>query len=213
MALTFYLLRHGQTASSRDNVFCGSGLDPDLTPDGSEMAAQFANAFANIPWKGIFASPLRRATATAAAIASATGITPVIRAELREISYGAWEGKSVEAVDREFPDAHSRWLEDPAWNAPTGGETATALATRVLGFIEEVRRDFPDGNVLAVSHKATIRVALCGLLGIEVGQHRYRLGCPVGSLSIVEFGVHGALLQRLADRSHMDPRLRDLPGT
>ena len=70
-----------------------------------------------------------------------------------------------------------------------------------------------DGNVLVVSHKASIRVALCALLGVDVGRFRYRFGCPVGSVSIVEFGAHGPLAEAVADRSHLDARLRALEGT
>ncbi len=213
MTLTLYFLRHGQTASSRDNVFCGAGLDSELTPDGQKMAEEFAAAFGQVPWKAIYSGPLRRAIETGKPISDATGITLEIRNELTEINYGAWEGKSVELVDRDFHDDHTRWLEDPAWNAPTGGETATSLAGRVLGFVADVTRRFTDGNVLAVSHKATIRAALCGLLGIELGGLRYRLGCPVGSLSVVEFAAHGPLLHRLGDQAHLDSRLRELPGT
>ena len=36
---------------------------------------------------------------------------------------------------------------------------------------------------------------------------------PVGSVSVVEFGSHGPLVKALADRSHLDERLRNLPGT
>jgi broad specificity phosphatase PhoE len=54
---------------------------------------------------------------------------------------------------------------------------------------------------------------VCSLLGIDVGRFRYRFGCPVGSVSIIEFGTHGPLLQALADRLHLDERLRTLPGT
>ena len=213
MSLFLYLLRHGQTANSRDNVFCGAGLDPDLTPDGYAMAEAFAAAYQTIQWNAIYAGPLKRTIETARPICKATGIPFDIRGELKEISYGEWEGKSAEAVDREFHDDYTRWVADPAWNPPTGGETAIAIASRMLSFIEDVTRHFPAGNVLAISHKATIRVALCGLLGIDVGRFRYRLGCPVGSVSVVEFGAHGPLLHRLADRAHMDLRMRDLPGT
>lgn len=213
MTLTLYFLRHGQTASSRDNVFCGAGLDPELTPEGYKMAEEFATVYSHTPWKAIYTGPLRRTIDAATPIAQAAGIPLQVRDELKEINYGAWEGKTVEQVDREYHDDHTRWLADPAWNAPTGGETAIALATRALNFVEDVARNFTDGNVLAVSHKATIRVALCGLLGIDVGRYRYRLGCPVGSLSVVEFAAHGPMLHRLADRAHLDSRLRELPGT
>ena len=39
------------------------------------------------------------------------------------------------------------------------------------------------------------------------------LVCPVGSVSVVEFTVHGPLLKALADRSHLSEQLRSLPGT
>lgn len=213
MTLTLYFLRHGQTASSRDNVFCGAGLDPDLTPEGYEMAQAFAAAYSHVAWTAIYAGPLRRTIEAATPISRATGIPLQVRDELTEIRYGAWEGKTVEQVDQEYHDDHVRWLADPAWNAPTGGETAIALESRVLSLVEDVTRQFTDGKVLAVSHKATIRVAVCGLLGIDVGRYRYRLGCPVGSLTVVEFATHGPLLHQLADRAYLDPQLRDLPGT
>jgi len=39
------------------------------------------------------------------------------------------------------------------------------------------------------------------------------LSCPVGSVTIVEFGESGPLLKVLADRMHLSERLRHLPGT
>ena len=64
-----------------------------------------------------------------------------------------------------------------------------------------------------VSHKATIRIILCSLLGIDVGRFRYRLVCPVGSVSNVEFTPDGPMLKALADRSHLTEGLRSLRGT
>src|SRR5205085_4940998 len=116
-------------------------------------------------------------------------------------------------VDRDYHDDYIRWTADPAWYPPTGGETAVTIAGRVLPVIEEIKAAHKDGNVLAVSHKATIRITLCSLLGIDVGRFRYRLGCPVGSVSVVEFGAQGPLLKALADRAHLNERLRQLPGT
>ena len=136
-----------------------------------------------------------------------------LRDDLKEIGYGDWEGKTVAEVERDYHDDYIRWSADPAWHAPTNGEPAIAIAHRGLRVIEEIKARFDDGNILLVSHKATIRILLCSLLGIDVGRFRYRFGCPVGSVSVVEFGAHGPLLHALADRSHFDARLRDLPGT
>lgn len=212
MPLNIYFLRHGQTASSRSNLFCGS-IDPGLTPDGEEMAAVFAQAYASTPWAAIYCSPKERAILTAEPIANQLGIELQLRDGLQEIDYGTWEGKDIATVDREYHDDYLRWLADPGWNAPTGGESAMTIAARAIAVLEEISQKYPDGNVLVVSHKATIRILLCSLLGIDAGRFRYRLGMPVGSVSIVEFGEYGPLLKVLADRSHLTERLRALPGT
>lgn len=213
MSLKLYFLRHGQTSSSRDNVFCGSGLNPDLTPEGAQMAQQFADFHAATPWQAIYASPLKRALQTADPIRQKTALEVQVRDDLKEIAYGAWEGKTVAQVDAQFHDDHLRWTADPAWNAPTGGETAIVIARRGLQVVEEIRANISDGDVLIVSHKATIRIILCSLLGVDVGRYRFRLGCPVGSVSVVEFGENGPLLRTLANREHLSKDLRELPGT
>jgi broad specificity phosphatase PhoE len=213
MSLTIHLLRHGQTALSREDVFCGSGLDPELTPDGLQMAQAFASAYRSTPWRAIYTSNLQRARVSAKPISEEVGIELQVRADLNEIAYGKWEGQTRDSVARDYHDDYISWLADPAWHAPTGGEPAIVVATRSLHVIDEIKQKFADGNVLIVSHKATIRIILCSLLGIDVGRFRYRLGCPVGSLSRVEFTLEGPLLHSLADRSHLSESLKTLPGT
>ncbi|ARV62253.1 histidine phosphatase family protein [Nostocales cyanobacterium HT-58-2] len=212
MSLTLYFLRHGQTECSRNNLFCG-WIDPELTPDGLEMAEAFAAAYESTPWTAIFCSPMKRTIATAKPLYEKISMQPELRDGLKEINYGKWEGKTPETVNQEFHDDYISWLADPAWHAPTGGERAIAIASRATRVIEEIKHRYSSGHVLIVSHKATIRIVLCSLLGIDVGRFRYRLGCPVGSVSVVEFSSHGPLLKALADCTHLDERLRNLPGT
>jgi broad specificity phosphatase PhoE len=213
MTLTLYFLRHGQTALSRDDVFCGSGLDPELTAEGLQMAEAFAAAYSSKPWRAIYSSSLQRGITTARPLSDRLGIAVQPRPDLNEIGYGRWEGKSRETVTRDYHDDYVSWLADPAWHAPTSGEQAIAVGMRSLRAIDEIKQQCPDGEVLVVSHKATIRIMLCGLLGIDVGRFRYRLACPVSSVSVVELSGEGPLLHSLADRSHLSAGLRALPGT
>ncbi len=213
MSLQIYLLRHGQTLFSREGAFCGAGLDPELTPDGAAMAHSFAKAYQSTPWRAVYASPLRRTVATAQPLCDAIGAKMELRDDLMEIRYGKWEGKSMTAVNQEFHDDYLRWSADAACNAPTAGETAVDIENRALRVIQEIKQRFDDGNILLVSHKATIRIILCSLLGIDIGRFRYRLDCPVGSVSVIEFTPEGPLLHALADRAHLDARLRSAPGT
>jgi broad specificity phosphatase PhoE len=74
--------------------------------------------------------------------------------------------------------------------------------------IAEIQKNYATGNVLVVSHKATIRIMLCGLLGIDLGRYRDRIEMLAGSVSIVKCDLRGPLLQVLGDRAYMGERLR-----
>ena len=98
MGLIIYFLRHGQTALSRQDVFCGSGLDPELTPEGMEMAHAFAKAYRQAEWHAVYSSGLRRSITTAQPLCDALEINLQVRAELNEIAYGRWEGLTKEHI-------------------------------------------------------------------------------------------------------------------
>lgn len=212
MGLTLYFLRHGETLASQTGGYCGI-LDVDLTPEGYQMAEDFAAAYKSLPWAAVFCSPLHRSAATARPLCAAVGLEIQLRDGLKEISYGQWEGKTPEEVSRQFHDEYVRWLADPGWNAPTGGERGVDVARRSSVVLEEIERTYPSGNVLVVSHKATARIMLCSLLGIDVGRYRDRISMPVAALSIVEMTEQGPLLRVLGDRTHLRESLRLRPGT
>lgn len=177
------------------------------------MAQAFADCYRSESWNAIYCSALKRTIETARPLCDARRIPLQMRAELNEIGYGKWEGQTKDAVEQTYHDDYLEWLADPAWHAPTGGELAVAVARRSLEAIDLIKREHEDGKVLVVSHKATIRILLCSLLGVDVGRFRYRFACPVASLSVVEFSLTGPMLQTLADRSHLPDSLRNLPGT
>jgi probable phosphoglycerate mutase len=87
------------------------------------------------------------------------------------------------------------------------------IASRASLVISEIEEKYTTGNVLVVSHKATIRIILCSLLGIDLGRYRDRINALAASVSIVKFDVHGPLLEVLGDRYHLNEDLRSLPGT
>ncbi len=207
-----YLLRHGETSASRTDQFCGN-LDPELTEEGAEMARLFAEAHRETAWEAAYVSPMSRTQATARPFCEAVGLGMQLRDGLREIAYGDWEGRTRDEVRERFGDDYARWEMEPAWNAPTGGETAVQVASRASAVVTEILSTHTDGNVLIVSHKATLRLILCSLLGIDLGRYRDRIAAPVASVSVVKFGEYGPQLTLLGDRSHLSDELRSLPGT
>lgn len=212
MSLKIYFLRHGETTYSETGAYCGE-LDAELTPEGAEMAQAFADAYRRTPWAAVYVSPKKRTIATAKPLCDALGLEMQQRSGLEEIHYGKWEDHSVEYVKQNYWDDYVHWLAEPAWNAPTGGETSVEIATRAAQVVTEIREKYATGNVLVVSHKATIRVLLCSLLGIDLGRYRDRIEMLAGGVSVVKFDLHGPLLQELGNRAYMSETLRARAGT
>ncbi|MGY6216706.1 histidine phosphatase family protein [Methylolobus aquaticus] len=212
MGLSLYLLRHGETEASFAGSFCGR-LDPDLTPAGHQMAEDFAHAYRNHPFEAVYVSPLLRTRKTARPLCDAVGAAMHLRDGLRELDFGDWEGKTPDQVNQDHAVDYLHWLADAGWNAPTGGERGIDVTRRVLAVVDEIQREHPTGDVLVVSHKATIRLLICALLGIDIGGYRDRIGITVASLAVVEFHDNGPRLALLGDRSHLHQSLRNRPGT
>ena len=206
MSLTLYFLRHGETIYSKTGGYCGD-LDPELISEGAQMARAFADAHRSTAWTSVYASPMKRTVATAKPLCDALGLEMQLRDGLKEIRYGKWEDKSVDFVKEHYWEDYIRWLAEPAWNAPTGGETSVEISSRASLVIAEIQEKYATSNVLVVSQKATIRILLCGLLGIDLGRYRDRIEMLAGSVSILKFDVHGPLLQVLGSRTYMGETL------
>ncbi len=212
MSLRIYFLRHGETTYSQKGKFCGA-IDPELTAEGLLMAQAFADAYATLAWQAVYVSPMKRAVATAKPLCEILGLSMQVREGLSEIRYGAWEDRELQDVKLQHEQDYLRWLAEPAWNPPTSGETGVQVANRAMPIVTEIESQFSDGNVLVVSHKATIRIMLCSLLGIDLGRYRDRIDAPAASVSVIEFANYGPKLEILGDRSYMPSALRERSGT
>lgn len=212
MSLTLYFLRHGETEYSLTGSYCGI-TDAELTSQGEEMAKEFADAYKSIPWKAVYVSPMKRTIATAKPLCDAIGLTMEMREGLKEMNYGKWEDKSRDWVKVNYLENYINWMTEPAWNRPFEGETAIEIASRASLVISEIEEKYKEGNVLVVSHKATIRIIICNLLGIDLGRYRDRIDMSAGSVSKIKFDVHGPLLQVLGDRAYMNETLQKRIGT
>ena len=210
--MIIYLVRHGQTDGSREGRYCGA-IDIPLNATGLAMAEALASFYAGEPWAAIYASPLQRARQTAEPLCKRTGLPLQVEAGLREIEYGEWEGVLPEEARARDPKLFADWEADPGDVAPPGGESGRQIAARAVAALEHIRARHPDGQVLAVAHKATIRVLVCALMGIDVSLFRARIAQPVGCVTVVEFKKSGPMLKKLGDNCHLPPELRKEEGT
>jgi alpha-ribazole phosphatase len=200
--LTLHMVRHGDTSQAAEGIFSGD-LDPPLTVSGLAQAERVGVLARSLGVTALYCSPKQRARLTADPVARACGLRPVVDEGLREIAYGSWEGRTESEVKQSEPEAFDAWRTDPSLVAPPGGETAFAIAARALPVVLRARRENPQGRVMLVSHKATIRVIVVALLGMPLGRFRSHVACPTASITSFEFGERGPMLVRVGDVHHL----------
>jgi probable phosphoglycerate mutase len=150
------LIRHGQTI---DNVKGEIGTvvpGPGLTELGRQQAAAVPAALVAESIDAIAVSTMRRTQETAAPLAAALGLDPVVLEGLQEISAGDLEGRS----DRESVTTYMRtllsWWTDIDARIP-GGENGAEFVERYSAAVASLWAAHPEGTVAVFSHGAAIR--------------------------------------------------------
>ena len=211
-ATRIYLVRHGATQLTAEDRFSGA-VGVDLSDDGRWQAARLGERLQRQGVDAMYASPLSRTIETANIIGGRCGLTPTTVDGLREISHGRWEGLTRREVEERFPEEYASWEEDPFTFAPEGGESGVAVLARALPAVREIVTKHPGQRVLVVSHKATIRILLSSLLGIDARGYRDRLDQAPACLNVLDFrdAAH-ARLMLFNDTSHYADQPREALG-
>jgi probable phosphoglycerate mutase len=197
-----FLIRHGATILSAEDRFAGA-TDVPLSDEGRQQASRLAVRLQGEPITAVYASTMGRTIETARILAEPHGLEVQQREGLREISHGHWEQMTREEVDEKYPQEAEEWDKDPYTFAPAGGESGLAVTARALPALIELVRAHPGGNILVVSHKATIRLLLSSLLGFDPRRYRDNLDQSPAALNIVDFrDMTRARLTLFNDTSH-----------
>jgi ribonuclease H / adenosylcobalamin/alpha-ribazole phosphatase len=198
---TLLLVRHGNTPLSGLR-YSGRG-DPALTAEGEAQARAVAARLAKAgELAAVVSSPLRRAHATAAAIATAAGVDVAVDDGLVEADFGRWDGLTFAEVRGTWPAEHSAWLADSA-QAPPGGESLDQVARRVRKVRDRLLATYPARTVAVVSHVTPIKLLVCSALGAPPSAV-FRIHLDTASLSTVDWYPDGPAVVRLVnDTGHL----------
>jgi probable phosphoglycerate mutase len=185
-ATRLYLVRHGATQLTAEDRFSGA-VGVELSEEGRWQAARLGERLRHDGLTALYCSPFSRTVETARIIAGPCALAIEIRDGLREISHGRWEGLTRSEVEARHPDEYAAWEEDPFTFAPEGGESGVAVLARALPVVREIVTRHPGEHVLVVSHKATIRLVLSSLLGVDPRGYRDRLDQAPACVNVLDF--------------------------
>jgi alpha-ribazole phosphatase/probable phosphoglycerate mutase len=190
------LIRHGEP-SEDSHGRCYGALDLELSPAGREQAELLAAALAPTPLAAIYASPRRRTLDTAAPLAAAHGLRPIVDARLSEIDFGDFEGRSYEEIERSYPDSYQQWMATPTLVRFPGGESFADLRERVLAALAEIRARHASETVAIFSHGGVLRTILAACLEMPA-EAVFRLEQSYAAISVVDW-VEGLPIVRLVN--------------
>lgn len=195
-------IRHGETNWNREFRLQGSS-DVELNVEGRRQANCLAAHFQAKPDK-IYTSSLKRAQMFSAPLASRFGLVPTVLAELREMSFGHWEGLRYADMDYEMQSLFEKWCTDPVSICPPGGETGASLAHRVQKAIKIIMAEMAAADTaILITHGGVIRVAVAMLMGM-VPAAAARLQIDTGSVTVLEYLTDHWRLVRLNDTCHLE---------
>jgi broad specificity phosphatase PhoE len=164
------LVRHGETIANHEQRWYGA-LDAPLTERGKlqvqATGVHFGARQTEKPADLIYVSPLSRARNTAAAIADALGIEPIVEDGLREFSIGDWEGRTYrDLIDNER--LWQRWAQDPTF-APPNGESPVSFGKRVTETVQQITAQNSGKRLVIVTHGGVIGCLLDLWIGERTG--------------------------------------------
>ena len=153
------LARHGRTADNAPPQRIQGSRDPRLDDVGRRQAVELAAAVEPYGIAALWTSRLLRARETAAIVGDALGLEPRVDERLAESHRGSWEGRLIEEVQREEPEAWAAWLRaGAAFRFPGGGESLAEHQERVLAALADVAAG--PLPALVICHGGTIRAAI-----------------------------------------------------
>lgn len=159
---TIYLVRHGEYENP-DYVFPGRSLTGfPLSTRGKKQVKQLAAYFSGKPTVALYSSPVPRCKQTAEILSQALKLPVNHDDQLLEVRTMA-EGMSMTLFD----ETNGELSYTPKYQAK-GAESMQALADRMVGFVEEKRKEHEGKAVLIVTHGDPMRFCVMKYLGLSI---------------------------------------------
>lgn len=162
---TIVIVRHGETDWNKAGRLQGHE-DILLNEQGRWQAKRCGDYLRDTTWDVIVSSPLQRALETAKIIRqSVRDHVPLMQMpQFMERNYGLASGLTMNECQILYP--HGEYPEAEVWED---------LRSRAMKGLEELRGQYPDGNILLVAHGGIINAILATISGGEIGTGKTRL--------------------------------------
>jgi broad specificity phosphatase PhoE len=200
---SIYLVRHGQTAWNKEEIFRGRS-DIPLNETGLKEAELAGQYLKTKEIHAIYSSPLSRAFQTAQKIAQFHNLEVRPLDGIIDMSFGKWEGKSLKEVQENDEERYRLWREEPHRVKLSGGESLEEVRIRSMAALDEVMHNHAGKTLVLVSHRVINKVLICGILGID-NSHFWQIGQGTTAINLLQFKNGRYILSLLNEMCHLRP--------
>ncbi len=201
MSTRILIIRHGETAWNRNNIFRGT-YDIPLNENGKEQARFAAQSLEGVRIDAAYTSPLSRATETAEIVSAPHGISPVVHDGFIDMDYGEWTGKEDSEVARRWPDEHAAWTAKPHAARPPGGTTLKEVFNNSFAAMEELAVKHGGQTIAIFAHRVVNKVLVIGALSLRLERFPFIIqgNCCINEIERIQSGY---LIHSMNDVSHI----------
>ncbi|MCS7281420.1 MAG: histidine phosphatase family protein [Desulfobacterota bacterium] len=201
--MKIFLVRHGETEWNKEEVFRGK-VDVPLNDKGLDQAKKTGSYLVKFSPEKVYSSPLQRARQTASIIAEINSIPLYLLDELTDMSFGIWEGLSLNEVKTAYPLEFEIWKRCPEKWRMDGAENLKKVRRRVSKAVEKILKENGHGkNVVLVTHRVICKVISLIFLGLP-NSGFWRIKFDPASVSIFEYDGSSFVTTLLNNTSHLD---------
>ena len=159
MSTHIYLTRHGETVWNTKKLMQG-WKDSPLTDRGIKQARLLSERLSEISLDAIYSSTSNRAVHTAEIIKGEKSLEVIKCDNLRELSFGSWEGKTFEVNEKDSPEEWLSFWETPHLFSNDTVESFVKVQERMVKTIESIVNQHSDGNLLIVTHSIALKLLM-----------------------------------------------------
>jgi probable phosphoglycerate mutase len=201
MMTSIYLVRHGQTAWNKEEIFRGR-TDVPLDETGLKQAELAGQYFKGMEIHAIYSSPLSRAWQTAQKIAQIQTVKVEPLGGILDMSFGDWEGHAHQEIRKMDNETYRQWVESPHLVKLPGGESLDDVRGRAMAALEEVLRKHSEKTIVLVSHRVVCKVMICAILGLD-NSHFWQIAQDTTAINLIQYKKGKYILSLMNETCHL----------